>query len=61
MERKNYQGNVIFRLVGWLLFLVCAVFFIIGSLESASKSMLIASIVFFVACLVFIYPLVMKH
>jgi hypothetical protein len=46
------------QLFGWILFLVCAGFFIASSIESGSLLSLLGSIVFLVACFVFMYPLV---
>lgn len=46
-----------FQLWGWGLFVLSAVFFIIAGLESASLSTLIGSVIFLVACLVFLVPL----
>lgn len=47
-----------FHLWGWLLFVVCAGFFIAQSIRDGSVLGLVASIIFLAACLVFIYPLV---
>ncbi len=47
-----------FNLWGWLLFLVCAGFFIVSGIVSGDILYLIGSIIFLVACLVFIIPLV---
>jgi len=53
MERK-------FQLWGWIFFLVCAVFFILASIQSGSTPTLIGSIIFLVGCVLFIIPLVAK-
>ena len=49
-----------FQLWGWVIFLVCAVFFIVSSLKSGSIFGLVGSIIFLVACVVFMIPLVSK-
>jgi uncharacterized membrane protein YhaH (DUF805 family) len=49
-----------FYLWGWLLFIVCAGFFIASSIESGSLLGLVGSVIFLVACVVFIIPLVIK-
>ncbi len=46
-----------FYLFGWILFLVCAVLFIASSIKNHDIIALAASIVFFIACVVFIIPL----
>ena len=47
-----------FHLVGWLLFLVCAVLFIAQSLTDNNLLGLSGSIVFFAGCVAFLIPLV---
>ena len=46
-----------FHLVGWLLFLVCAVFFILHNLADSNVFGLIGSVFFLVGCVVFLIPL----
>jgi len=50
-----------FNLWGWLLFVVCAGFFIASSLRSGDKIALAASVIFLFGCLVFIVPLVSRR
>ncbi|HUU64867.1 MAG TPA: hypothetical protein VMW37_02025 [Dehalococcoidales bacterium] len=47
-----------FHLLGWLLFLVCAVFFIMQSLTDNNIFGLIGSVVFLTGCVAFLIPLV---
>ncbi|RLB29163.1 MAG: cytochrome oxidase subunit III, partial [Deltaproteobacteria bacterium] len=49
------------NLCGWILFVVCALFFIASSLHGHDILGLVGSIIFLIACLVFIYPLVKKN
>jgi len=49
-----------FHLWGWILFLVCAGFFIASNIESGSILGLVGSVIFLLACVVFIIPLVTK-
>ncbi|MEO1439034.1 MAG: cytochrome oxidase subunit III [Chloroflexota bacterium] len=49
-----------FQLAGWVLFIICAVFYTIASIESRSWSSLAGSVVFLVACFVFMVPLIWK-
>jgi len=46
-----------FQLIGWILFILCAVFFISSSIKYDDILMLVGSIVFLIACVVFIIPL----
>ena len=49
-----------FQLTGWLLFLICAVFFIASAVRNGDRLYLVGSVVFFVACIAFLIPLVTK-
>ena len=58
MSDNNRNREVKFHLWGWILFLVCAVFFIASSIVSNNVLSLVGSIVFLIACVVFIVPIV---
>ena len=58
MLSNTKKAEARFHLMGWLLFLVCSVLFIIESLSTGSTVGLVASVVFLVGCIVFIIPLV---
>ncbi len=47
-----------FNLWGWLLFVVCAAFFIASAVISGDMLYLIGSIVFLIACLLFLFPMI---
>ncbi len=49
-----------YHLLGWGLFIVCAGFFIASSVEAGSMLTLYASIIFLLACIVFIIPLLKR-
>ena len=44
------------QLAGWLLFIVCALFFIASSVHNRDILTFIGSVIFLVACMVFIVP-----
>jgi hypothetical protein len=48
------------ELAGWVLFVLCAILFVVDSIQSGTVVGLIASILFLLACLVFILPLLVK-
>ena len=62
MEIKNRamsnKSDEKYHWAGWGLFIVCAIFFLVSSWKNRDGYALIASIVFLVACLVFMVPLV---
>lgn len=49
-----------FHLWGWILFIICAAFFIASSIKNRDFLSLAASIIFLMACVFFIIPLVKK-
>jgi len=55
---RNRERN--FQLWGWILFIVCAGFFIASGVAGGDILGIVGSIIFLVACVVFIIPLVMK-
>ncbi len=62
---KEIQGNHSVQenkqhLVGWALFVLCAIFFIASSIKNRDTLTLIGSILFLISCIVFIIPLVRK-
>ena len=57
-DKKSREKK--FHLLGWILFLVCAGFFIASNIDGGNTLGLAGSIIFLVGCLVFIFPLVTK-
>lgn len=47
-----------YQLTGWILFVLCALFFAASSLKNQDTLAFIGSVVFLVACIVFLIPLV---
>jgi predicted membrane channel-forming protein YqfA (hemolysin III family) len=45
------------QLFGWILFVICAIFFIASSLKNGDTLTFIGSIIFLIACIVFLIPL----
>lgn len=54
----NKWRELLFHLAGWILFILCAVFFIFSSFRNRDPLALIGSLLFLVACVVFLFPLV---
>lgn len=48
------------QLVGWILFVLCAIFFIASSLKNRDALTFIGSVLFLTSCIVFIIPLARK-
>jgi len=55
---ENHEGQDLkYQLFGWILFIVCAIFFIASSLKNGDTLTFIGSIIFLFACIVFLIPL----
>ena len=50
-----------FQLYGWLLFVVCSFFFIADSAVAGNPLGIVGSVIFLLACIVFLIPLVQKE
>jgi cell division protein FtsW (lipid II flippase) len=53
MTKHNWNNDEKRELVGWLLFLVCGVFFLISSIRYKDFYSLAGTIIFMIACLIF--------
>ena len=58
MADGKRSQKIRYQLSGWFLFVLCALFFIASSLKNGDYLGLTASIIFLIACFVFIIPLV---
>ena len=63
MEMKENQESQIgqeikYELAGWILFIICASFFVASSLKNHDILTFIGSVIFLIACVVFLIPLV---
>ena len=56
-ENQTTQ-EIKYQIVGWMLFIICAIFFIASSLKNHDILTFIGSIIFLIACIVFFIPLV---
>jgi len=58
-NRENQTGEGIkYQLAGWILFVICSIFFIASSLKNNDMVIFTGSIIFLIACIVFLIPLV---
>ncbi len=56
-ENQTIEG-IRYQIVGWILFIICAIFFIASSLKNHDILTFIGSVIFLIACIVFFIPLV---
>jgi uncharacterized membrane protein len=61
MGDDDKRREMRFSLWGWILFVVCAIFFIASSLRGRDVLGFIGSVVFLAACFVFLYPLARRN
>ena len=57
MKDENGNRELKSQLLGWILFVICAVLFIAAGVRAQDVLTIAASIVFLLACVVFIIPL----
>jgi len=51
VEESKYQ------IAGWILFIICAIFFMVSSLKNHDTLTFIGSVIFLIACFVFLIPI----
>lgn len=56
-KKEQTKRELKYHLTGWILFIICAVFFIASSLKNHDTLTFIGSIIFLIACIVFLIPL----
>jgi flagellar biosynthesis protein FliQ len=63
--KKNQENQIgrgtKYQLAGWILFIICAIFFIASSVKNHDTLTFIGGIIFLIACIVFLIPLVMSN
>lgn len=57
----QFNQDMKHQLWGWILFLVCAIFFIASGLKNQDILTIAGSVVFFIACILFMIPLVTSN
>ena len=57
-QKQAKAQEMRYHVVGWVLFLLCAVFFLASSIQNGDTMALIGSVLFLVACFAFLIPLV---
>lgn len=58
IQKNHKEKEDMLHLVGWILFVLCAIFFIASSLKNHDTLTLIGSVLFLISCLVFIISLI---
>ena len=54
----QFKRELKYHLAGWILFIICAIFFLASSVKNHDVLSFIGSILFLIACVVFLIPLV---
>ncbi len=58
-NQENHNGQDFkYQLAGWILFILCAFFFIASSLKNQDTLTFIGAVIFLIACIVFLIQLV---
>jgi len=58
-KQENHERHEIkYQIIGWILFILSAIFFIVSSLRNQDILTFIGGVFFLIACIVFIIPLI---
>jgi len=60
MKESQKEQESKLQFMGWIVFVLCALFYIASSLKNRDTLTLIGSVLFLIACIVFIIPLIRK-
>ena len=55
------EQEIKYQLLGWILFIICAVLFIASSLKNHDILTFMGSVIFLIACIVFLIPLIKSN
>ncbi|AKG53826.1 hypothetical protein DGWBC_1173 [Dehalogenimonas sp. WBC-2] len=58
IEEADINSERKYHLAGWILFLFCAGFFIASAAKNGDGFSLTGGIIFFIACIIFMIPLI---
>ena len=56
-KKELFKQEIKYHLAGWILFVICAILFIVSSLKNHDTLAFIGSIIFLIACVFFLIPL----
>ena len=56
--KKKIGQKIKDQLTGWIIFIICAIFFITSSLKNHDTFTFIGSVIFLIACIIFLITLV---
>ena len=57
MKEDQIKEGIIYQIAGWILFVICAFFFIASSLKNHDTLTFIGSVIFLIACIIFLIPI----
>lgn len=60
IQENQEEQEARLQLIGWALFVLCALFFIASSIKNRDFLTFVGSIFFLISCIVFIVPLLRK-
>jgi len=60
-KTKPVKEETKYQIVGWILFIICAILFIASSLKNHDTLTFTGSVIFLTACIVFLIPIFKAH
>jgi len=60
-NEKNQIKNIKYQIIGWVHFIICAILFLASGLVNNDILTLMGSVIFLIACIVFLIPLFSEY
>ena len=60
-QENQMRREIKYQLSGWILFIICAIFFVASGLKNHDILTFIGGVIFLIACIVFLIPLVRSN
>jgi len=57
-QKNKLEQSVNYQLIGWILFILCSFFFLASAIKNHDTLTIIGSVIFFIACIIFLIPLI---
>ena len=61
MKSDHGKSEMKYQMWGWILFIICALFFIGAGVQNRDFLTTVGSVVFLAACIAFLIPLIRNH
>jgi predicted membrane channel-forming protein YqfA (hemolysin III family) len=60
-QKTKFKQEAAHQLIGWILFILCAIFFLASGITHGDILTTVGSVIFLLACFVFLIPLIRSN